>query len=86
MIALNNVFNILKMAMVLAFSIGVLPALCQKKVTVVGTVTDSSGVPLANVSIAVQGTGSGSQTDNNGRFVIDAPAGSTLIFFCGILY
>jgi TonB-linked SusC/RagA family outer membrane protein len=80
MIALNNVFSVLKMAMVLVFSIGVLPALCQKKITVVGTVTDSSLAPLANVSITVQGSSAGTQTDNNGRFVIDAQAGSTLIF------
>ncbi|MCH5719175.1 carboxypeptidase-like regulatory domain-containing protein [Niabella hibiscisoli] len=32
------------------------------------------------MSITVQGTNTGSQTDNNGRFVIDAVAGSTLVF------
>ena len=57
MIALNKVFSVLKMAMVLAFSFGVLPALCQKKITVVGTVTDSSHAPLANVSITVVSLG-----------------------------
>jgi len=80
MIALNNVFSVLKVAMVLAFSFGALPALCQKKITVVGTVADSLHVPLANVSITVQGSSTGTQTDNNGRFVIDAIAGNTLVF------
>ncbi len=60
MIALKNAFSALRMAMVLSFSIAVLPALCQKKITVAGTVTDSSRATLANVSITVQGTSAGS--------------------------
>ncbi|RKN77897.1 SusC/RagA family TonB-linked outer membrane protein [Ulvibacterium marinum] len=45
-----------------------------------GTVTDKSGVPLPGVNILVQGTISGTQTDFDGNFSIEANEGDVLIF------
>lgn len=46
-----------------------------------GRVTDSvDGAPLAAVSVQVQGTSRGVQTDNNGSFTIEADRGTTLEF------
>lgn len=49
--------------------------------TVTGTVTgQSDGLPLPGVSINIKGSTEGTSTDNNGRFSIQAQAGTTLVF------
>ena len=48
--------------------------------TITGTVTDDSGMPLPGVNIVVKGTSSGTQTDFDGLYSIDAKTGGTLIF------
>lgn len=45
-----------------------------------GTVTGTEGQPLAGVSVLLQGTSTGTSTDANGAFMINAPQGSTLVF------
>jgi len=56
----------------------------QQQIHVTGQVVDQNGNPLAGVSIRVRGTNAGAITDNNGRFQLDAPAGSVLeISFIG---
>lgn len=45
-----------------------------------GSVRDSSGVPLAGVSVSIKGTRTTVQTDANGNFSIDAPENATLVF------
>src|SRR5688572_22358332 len=46
-----------------------------------GTLTDpSSGEPLPGVNVLVKGTSSGTTTDINGKYEIDAPIGSVLVF------
>jgi TonB-linked SusC/RagA family outer membrane protein len=53
----------------------------QTKITVVGTVTDSTNAPLQGITLTVQGNEkSGTTSDVNGRFVLDVPVGSTIIF------
>ena len=47
---------------------------------VTGKVSASDSAQLAGVSIQVKGSRIGTQTDNDGRFSINAPANSTLIF------
>lgn len=50
-----------------------------------GTVTDDSGIPLAGVNILVDGTISGTQTDFDGNFNIEADEGNVLVFsFIGL--
>ncbi|MBZ4187372.1 SusC/RagA family TonB-linked outer membrane protein [Niabella beijingensis] len=63
------------------FCIPSLSAQNAGKIAVVGTVVDSAGAPLPNVSVTVQGNEkTGTASDNNGRFVLDVAAGSTVIF------
>lgn len=46
-----------------------------------GRVTDLSGKPIPGVNVIVKGTGRGTTTDVNGRYVLQAPDGrATLIF------
>jgi len=45
-----------------------------------GTVTDGSGLPLMGVNVYVDGGNSGAQTNFDGEFSIEAPAGSNLVF------
>ncbi|AMR33587.1 SusC/RagA family TonB-linked outer membrane protein [Mucilaginibacter sp. PAMC 26640] len=47
---------------------------------VTGLVTDEAGEPLAGVSVAVKGTGTGTQTDASGKFSLNAPLNSTIVF------
>ena len=54
-------------------------AFAQTK-TVTGTVTDGSGVPLPGVNIVLQGTTTGTQTDFDGMFTLNASEGQTLVF------
>ncbi|MCC4214086.1 SusC/RagA family TonB-linked outer membrane protein [Leeuwenhoekiella parthenopeia] len=48
--------------------------------SVSGTVTDEQGMPLPGVNIAVQGTNSGTQTDFDGNYTLNAEEGSVLVF------
>jgi len=53
--------------------------------TVTGTVTDDGGLPLPGVNVIVKGTSTGSQTDFDGNFAIDASKGDVLVFsFVGL--
>ena len=47
---------------------------------VTGTVTSSSGGPLAGVAVRVQGTETRATTGTNGRYLISAPSDGVLIF------
>jgi len=48
--------------------------------TVSGVLTDANGNPLPGVSVLIKGTQTGTITDVNGFYSIDAPVGSTLVF------
>lgn len=61
------------MAMLLAF-----PALAQK-ITVQGTVTEPDGEPAIGVSITVEGTTIGVNTDYNGDFRLECDPNATLV-------
>ena len=59
---------------------GAYPLLAQSK-TVTGTVTDATdGSPLPGVNVLVQGTTTGSQTDFDGNYSIEAESGNVLVF------
>ncbi len=45
-----------------------------------GTVTDENGAPMPGVNVVIQGTITGTITDVNGKYQIQANAGSTLTF------
>ncbi len=44
-----------------------------------GVVLDENGEPMIGVSVLVKGSTTGTVTDMNGRFTLNAPAGSTLV-------
>ncbi|KAA6345902.1 TonB-dependent receptor SusC [termite gut metagenome] len=59
-------------------------AFCQKasaqNIGVSGVVSDESGYPIIGASVLVKGTSTGTITDLNGLYSIDAPANGTLRF------
>ena len=55
-------------------------------VTVSGRVTESSGTPLASVSVSVKGTTAATTTAANGQFSIQAPNASSILVFTFIGY
>jgi len=48
--------------------------------TISGTVTDDQGLPLPGVNIIIKGTSSGTQTDFDGNYSLEASTGETLVF------
>ena len=50
----------------------------QAKRWINGTVTDTNGEPLVGVTIALQGTTTGTTTDVNGKFSLEAPGNAIL--------
>lgn len=52
----------------------------QSFIKITGTVKDEAGQPIPGVSVVIKGTKIGVQTDQNGKYVIEAETGATLIF------
>lgn len=48
--------------------------------TITGKVTDGEGLPLPGVNVVVQGTNTGTQTDFDGNYSIQASQGEVLVF------
>ncbi len=48
--------------------------------TISGSVTDEAGLPLPGVNIIIQGTSTGTQSDFDGNYSIEASVGQTLVF------
>lgn len=61
------------------FLIGISWASAQEK-PVSGTVTDEGGIPLPGVNILIKGTVTGTQSDFDGNYVVNASEGQVLIF------
>jgi len=60
-------------------------AVAQEK-TINGTVTEPSGVPLPGVNIVVQGTTTGSISDQDGNFSITVPDANAILLFSSVGY
>ena len=58
----------------------VVQATFAQEKTISGTVTDQNNVPLGGVNILVQGTTSGTQSDFDGNYTINASVGKILVF------
>lgn len=69
-------FNVM-LTLLLAFVVQI--SFAQEK-TVSGTVTDNSDIPLPGVSVSVEGTDRGTQTDFNGEYSIQASPSEILVF------
>jgi len=53
----------------------------SRKITVTGTVRDTTGLLLRSVNLVVKGNSKiGTTSDENGRFILDVPSGSTIEF------
>lgn len=72
--------NKIKNTVSLLFFVLLSTGMYAQQATVTGTVTDPEGIPLPGVNILVKGTTSGTQTDFDGQFTIDAETGETLVF------
>ena len=55
------------------------PVLAQQR-NIGGTITDSSGQPLPGANVLVKGTSTGTQSDFDGNYTIEANTGDVLIF------
>ena len=51
-----------------------------QEITVTGTVTDESNIPLVGVNVLVMGSNNGTQTDFDGKYELQAEIGQKLIF------
>jgi len=65
--------------MLVLFTFVMIMTSAQEK-TISGNVTDEGGLPLPGVNIVILGTISGTQTDFDGNYTIDASIGQTLEF------
>ncbi len=65
--------------MLLLMVFGISLAMAQNK-TITGNVTGQDGLPLPGVGVYVQGTSSGTQTDFDGNYSIQASTGQILVF------
>lgn len=74
--------NILLAALILLFACQVVNAQSsQKTFTIKGRITGAADtLPVANASVVIKGTKTGTLTDADGRFSIDASKGQTLVF------
>lgn len=57
----------------------VLTTLAQNNIAVKGRIVDDKNQPVAGASIVVKGTTTGTTTDNNGEYQLNAPANGTLV-------
>lgn len=70
------------LTLLLAFVVQI--TFAQEK-TITGTVTDGDGLPLPGVNVLIKGTSTGTQTDFDGNYAIDASVGDVLVFsFVGL--
>lgn len=67
------------MTFVLSVGIFIQSLLAQTR-TVMGTVTDETGVPLSGVSVMIKNTTQGVSTDFDGKYTIQAKQGNVLVF------
>ncbi len=72
--------RILSIVAVLCLLFVSVSAFAQKKITVSGVVTDDSGAPAVGAAVLIEGTSTGTATDVNGRYSIQAPSNSNLVF------
>ena len=56
-----------------------LATVTQQTIKVTGQVVDQDGEPLIGATVRVKGSQTGSVTDFDGNFAIDAPANATLV-------
>lgn len=74
-----------KLIFLLVLGLFQISAIYAQGISVSGTVTDESGMPLPGVNILVKGTNTGVQTDFDGKYTIEVVKGQVLVFsFVGL--
>ena len=84
---MNKNKNIMNKKLFLLFILGLLTisSVYAQEMTISGTVTDDSGLPLPGVNIVIKGTSKGVQSDFDGNYSIEAAKGQVLVFsFIGL--
>jgi len=71
---------ILKISLCVVFGLASPDALAQSEMTVTGKVTDNTGSSLPGVNVIIENTTSGTVTDLNGVFTIQANSNHVLVF------
>ncbi|MGY5848335.1 SusC/RagA family TonB-linked outer membrane protein [Salegentibacter sp. HM20] len=66
-----------KLLIIFLFIFGISSA---QEATITGTVTDDNGLALPGVNVLIQGSNTGTQTDFEGQFSIEARQGDVLVF------
>ncbi|MDR0791660.1 MAG: TonB-dependent receptor plug domain-containing protein, partial [Chitinophagaceae bacterium] len=74
------------LSLIVLFVIGSHHAMAQERRTVTGTVTDSTGVPLAGISVAAKGGKVLGITNESGAFNVKLLPNQTTLVFSGIGY
>lgn len=69
-----------KINILFAFMLMCISAVSAQNVRITGEVKDQAGDPLIGVSVVIKGTSRGVVTDIDGKYAIDAPQQSTLVF------
>ena len=72
----QNLFR--KLSLLIATIFMVTAVWAQQSIT--GTIVDDGGEPLPGVAVVIQGTSSGTVTNIDGVYTLDAPADATLLF------
>src|SRR3712207_4667191 len=62
------------------------PVFAQDKIAVTGTVTDSSGVGLPNVTVTERGTKNATQTNTSGTFSLNVAGSQSVLVFSSVGY
>ena len=63
------------------FAVPVMLLSFSQKSTITGRVTDSSGMPLAGVTVTVKGSRSGTVTDQGGNYSLEIKQGDDFLQF-----
>jgi TonB-linked SusC/RagA family outer membrane protein len=70
----------LKRLLILLFAISLTVPILAQELQISGNVTDNSGEPLPGANILIEGTTRGTVTDVNGKYSIEVPQSSVLVF------
>ncbi|XHR93185.1 carboxypeptidase-like regulatory domain-containing protein [Mucilaginibacter sp. UC70_90] len=82
---MNKIYQRLKIVVtVLLFCVA--PSILFGQTKISGTVTDDKHLPLPGVSVRIKEQNKGTVTDIDGRYIINASAGQTLVFSFYWLY
>ncbi|NJB71677.1 iron complex outermembrane receptor protein [Saonia flava] len=69
-----------QLLLMLLFISGFFSTLQSQEIGVSGKITDDSGEPLPGVNVVIKGTSTGTTSDFDGNYEIDAPSTGTLVF------